>query len=76
MNLQTSYKISEIMKALKLNEPTVRRLLVDAGAPIAELDQDPNEIVLRQDVLALAFDRLDTREGRLLSKLLNTHIVR
>jgi hypothetical protein len=76
MNAQTQYKISEIMAALKLNEASVRKLLVDTGAPIAELDQNTQEAVTREDVIALAFDRADTREGRLLSKLLNTYTVR
>lgn len=71
-----AYKIKEIMDQLKLNEATVRKLLVDAGVNIAELDQDPNETVTRQDIIAVWLDRADTWEGRLLIKLLNTQTVR
>lgn len=66
-----SYKISEIMHVLKLNEPAVRKLLIDAGAAIAELDHNPQETVTREDVIALWHDRADMREGRLLSGLLH-----
>jgi len=65
-----SYKISEIMAKLKVNEPTARKLLIDAGANLAELDQNPQETVTREDVIALTADRAGTREGRLLAELL------
>ena len=65
-----SYRISELMKVLKLNERTVRKLLVDAGANLVELDQDTSERVTRQAVIDLWADRVGTREQRLLSQLL------
>jgi hypothetical protein len=64
------YKLSEIMQVLKLNEPATRKLLIDVGANLAELDQDPSEAVSREDVIALWHDRADQREGRLLAQLL------
>jgi len=54
------------MQVLKLNEPATRKLLIDVGANLAELDQDPSEAVSREDVIALWHDRADQREGRLL----------
>ena len=65
-----TYTISEIMQVLKLNEAAVRKLFVDAGANLAELDQDTSEAVTKADVIALWHDRADTREGRLLADLL------
>jgi len=65
-----TYKISEIMKVLKLGERSTRKLLVDAGTPIAELDTNPQETVTREAVVDLWADRVGTREQRLLSQLL------
>ena len=65
-----TYRISEIMKVLKLGERSTRKLLVDTGARIAELDQNPQETVTREDLIALWADRADTREGRLIASLL------
>lgn len=76
MQLQTEFTIKEIMDQLKLNEAATRKLLIDAGAAIAELDSNPQEPVTREDVIALWHDRADMREGRLIAKLLNTYIVR
>lgn len=65
-----SYKLSELMQVLKLNEPATRKMLIDAGADLNELASDPGETVSCEDVIALWHDRANTREGRLLAELL------
>ena len=65
-----TYTIRQIMDVLKLNEPATRKLLIDAGSNLAELDQDTSETVTRADVVSLYTDRADMREGRLLAGLL------
>jgi len=74
--MKGTYTIRDIMDQLKLNESATRKLLIDAGANLAELDQDTGETVTRGDVIALAVDRANTREGRQLFKLLNTLTIR
>jgi len=74
--MKGTYTIRDIMDQLKLNESATRKLLIDAGANLAELDKDTGETVTRGDVIALAVDRSNTREGRLLFKLLNTLTIR
>ncbi len=64
------YTIKDVMDCLKLNEPMVRKLLIDAGAKLDENVTNPDEVVSKEDIVNLWLDRIETREGRLLSKLL------
>ncbi len=64
------YTIADIMECLKLNETTVRKMFVDAGVELDENALNPNEQISRENIIDLLVDRASTREGRLLSKLL------
>ena len=69
------YTIKDVMDCLKLNEPMVRKLLIDAGAKLDENVTNPDEVVSKEDIVNLWLDRIETREGRLLSKLLENNLV-
>ncbi len=69
------YTIKDIVNCLKLDETTVRKLLIDAGVELDENAINPNEVISRTDLVSLWYDRAETREGRLLSKLLENNLV-
>jgi len=65
-----TYKLSEVMEKLELDEPTLRQLLVDVGVEIDKTITDPDETVTYHDLVALLADRAGSREGDLLGDLL------
>ena len=64
------HKLSEIMILLKLDEPIVRKLFKDVGVDLDESVRDPDETIIRKDVIALFADRAGSQEGDLLAVFL------
>ena len=65
-----TYKLSEVMEKLELDEPTLRQLLVDVGVEIDKRITNPDETVTYHDLVTLLADRAGSREGDLLGDLL------
>lgn len=65
-----TYTLSEVMEKVQLDEPTLRRLLVDVGVDLDKTAQDPDETVTEKDLIALLADRAGSREGDLLADFL------
>ena len=64
------YTIEDIMKLLMLNEPGVRKLLIEAGAEVDELKIDPEETIRYEDYRKLWVSCANRPQGRLLATLL------
>ena len=65
-----TYRLSEVMEKLELDEPTLRQLLVDVGVDIDKSVTKPDEKVTYHDLVALLADRAGSKEGDLLGDLL------
>jgi hypothetical protein len=65
-----TYKLSEVMKKLALDEATLRQLLVDVGVAMDTDVTNPDELVTYHDLVALLADRAGSKEGDLLADLL------
>ena len=65
-----TFKLSDVMEKIELDEPTLRRLLVDVGVDIDKSTTDPDETVTYHDLVALLADRAGSKEGDLLGELL------
>ena len=63
-------KLSKVMKILNQDEETTRKMLNKVGADLDEQASDPNIILSREEIAALATEQENTREGQLLSALL------
>ncbi len=64
------YKLSEMISLLDLEEPIVRKLFKDVGVDLDVMVSNPEEIILRKDVIALFADRAGSKEGKLLADFL------
>ena len=64
------YKLSEMITLLDLEEPIVRKLFKDVGVDLDVKISNPDEIILRKDVVALFADRAGSKEGKLLADFL------
>lgn len=65
-----TYKLSEMITLLDLEEPTVRKLFKDVGVDLDLKISNPDEIILRKDVIALFADRAGSKEGKILANFL------
>ena len=65
-----TYTLSEVMEKVQLDEPTLRKLLVDVGVDLDKTTQNPNETVNEKDLIALLADRAGSKEGDLLADFL------
>ncbi|HAF47963.1 MAG TPA: hypothetical protein DCL08_01825 [Anaerolineaceae bacterium] len=65
-----TFTLSEVMDAVKLDEPTLRQLLVDVGVNLDKTAQDTDETVTERDLIALLADRAGSKEGDLLADFL------
>ncbi|HEY9121992.1 MAG TPA: hypothetical protein VIM80_03265 [Brevefilum sp.] len=65
-----TYTLSEVMEKVQLDEPTLRKLLVDVGVGLDKTARDPNETVTEKDLIALLADRAGSKEGDLLADFL------
>ncbi len=65
-----TYTLSEVMEKVHLDEPTLRKLLVDVGVDLDKTAQDPDETVTEKDLIALLADRAGSKEGDLLADFL------
>ena len=63
-------KLSKVMKILNQDEETTRKMLNKVGADLDEQASDPNIILSREEIAALATEQGNTRKGQLLSALL------
>ena len=64
------YKLSEMMSLLKLDEPIMRKLFKGVGVELDETVSNPDEIIIRKDVIALFADRAGSKEGKILADFL------
>ena len=64
------YKLSEMITILDLEEPIVRKLFKDVGVNLDVTVNNPDEIILRKDVIALFADRAGSKEGKILADFL------
>lgn len=65
-----TYTLSEVMEKVQLDEPTLRKLLVDVGVNLDKTAQDTDETVTERDLIALLADRAGSKEGDLLADFL------
>ena len=65
-----AYKVGDLVDRLMINEPMVRKLLVDAGVAVDELVVDLDEKLSREDIVRFAVDRCGSREGNIIADLL------
>ncbi|MDW7755814.1 MAG: hypothetical protein SCH68_11685 [Brevefilum sp.] len=65
-----TYTLSEVMEQVQLDEPTLRKLLVDVGVDLDKTARDPDERVTERDLIALLADRASSKEGDLLADFL------
>ncbi|MDT8382511.1 MAG: hypothetical protein RQ728_09710 [Brevefilum sp.] len=65
-----TYTLSEVMEQVQLDEPTLRKLLVDVGVDLDKTAQDPDEKVTERDLIDLLADRAGSKEGDLLADFL------
>jgi hypothetical protein len=65
-----TYTLSEVMEKVQLDEPTLRKLLVDVGVDLDKTTRDPKETVTEKDLITLLADRAGSKEGDLLADFL------
>ena len=65
-----TYTLSEVMEKVQLDEPTLRKLLVDVGVDLDKTARDPVETVTEKDLIVLLADRAGSKEGDLLADFL------
>ena len=65
-----TYKLSDIVAKIALDESTLRKLLKDVGVQIDVEVSDPEEAITHKDLVALLADRAGSREGDLLVKFI------
>jgi len=65
-----TYTLYEVMEKVKLDEPTLRKLLVDVGVDLDKTALDPDETVTEKDLITLLADRAGSKEGDLLADFL------
>lgn len=65
-----TYKLAEVMEKLELEEPILRKLLVDVGVDLDASVTNPDQTVTYHDLVALLADRAGSKEGELLGDLL------
>jgi len=64
------YKLFEMIALLELEEPIVRKLFKDVGVDLDTTANNPDDIILRKDVIALFADRAGSKEGKILADFL------